>query len=88
MPHGMDLSDLLATKLGKNRFPAKKSGRESLEDFCFGLSPRHSGLGAMSRGLASGIERPGTRQPSIGLLCLLGTTTIMRFPAPVRSWTK
>ena len=26
----------------KTHFPAKKRGAESPEDFCFGLSPRHS----------------------------------------------
>jgi hypothetical protein len=44
MPHGMNLIALLATRLGKSRFPAKKSRRESLEDFCFSLSPRNSAL--------------------------------------------
>jgi len=41
-PHGLDPSDVLATKLGKSRFPAKKNGEECFEDFCFRLSPRYS----------------------------------------------
>ena len=54
----MDLSDLLATKRGKNRFPAKRERRESREDFCFGLSPRHSEGGPRleSQGIASGFS--------------------------------
>ena len=41
-PRGLDPSDVLATKLGKSRFPAKKNGEECFEDFCFRLSPRYS----------------------------------------------